>query len=142
MSDRKKTSIFRIMHAINVFAAGIPGLLIVFFPAFAEQHVLWPAQDYGTMTILGSIWLAIGVVSALGTAYPHKFLSVFLIQFIYKTIWLMSYVLPVLLSNNQPPPALYIIAGIFVLLLVEVGLFIRPEDFRASSATQQTAHAS
>ena len=60
----------RAMFLVNVAGAGLPGAIIVAAPAFAERHVLWPDQDHATMTMLGSIWLAIGLVSVLGACRP------------------------------------------------------------------------
>ena len=129
MSQSKKTFIFRIMFALNIIGAGVPGFLIVFFPSFAEQYVLWEGQDHGVMTVLGSIWLAIGLVSCIGMMQPYKFLGVFVIQFFYKTIWLITYVVPAFLAQEELPSASYFLIGIFLLLILEFLLFIRLDDF-------------
>jgi len=126
---KDKSFIFKIMYAINILAAGIPGFLIVFFPSFGEQYVLWEGQDYSIMTILGSIWLAIAIASIFGIFNPYRFLVVFMIQFFYKSIWLMAFILPTLMKGEALPPSARIIIGIFTLLIVECLLFIRPKDF-------------
>lgn len=123
------------MFAINILGAGIPGFLIVFFPRFAERYVLWEGQDYGTMAILGSIWLAIGLTSILGVFRPKPFLGVFVVQFIYKSIWLLAFVVPQLMQQHPIPPAVYVLIAIFLLLILEFGLFIRPADFRQNRAS-------
>ena len=138
MQHSRKVRILKIMFAINIFAAGIPGFLIVLFPLFAEQHVLWEGQDKGVMMILGSIWLSIGAVSIAGVFRPFAFVSVFVIQFLYKTIWLVSFVVPALLAYEPLPPASFIITGLFVVLIIECLLFIRPEDFKVQHGPSLT----
>jgi len=121
------------MFAINIIGAGVPGFLIVFFPSFAEQYVLWEGQDYAVMTILGSIWLSIGLVSMLGTVMPYRFLPVFIVQLVYKTIWLVTFILPNLLAQNALPGGTKILIAIFGLLIVEFVLFVRPADFKMAT---------
>lgn len=118
------------MYFLNLLGAGIPGFIIVSFPAFAEKYVLWEGQDPAVMSILGSIWLSIGLVSALGIWRPYQFLPIFVLQFFYKSIWLLSYVLPLWLAGT-PQANLYILVAIFVLLILEFALFIRLRDFRS-----------
>lgn len=130
--NRKRLNLLRAMYAINVLGAGIPGVLIVLFPKFSEQFVLWPKQDPATMAILGSIWLAIGVVSLFDLKQPIKFLPVFLIQFIYKTIWIISFVVPQWAAGTPPTGSQIIVVSIFVLLLVEFICILRPSDFSSN----------
>lgn len=127
---KNKKNIFRIMYAINILGAGIPGFIIVFFPPFAEKYVLWEGQDYGVMAILGSFWLAIGLTSVLGLHRPYKFLGIFLVQFFYKTIWLSTFIFPAIINKEILPPATNILIAIFGLLILEFVLFVRPSDFR------------
>ncbi|MEL6274639.1 MAG: hypothetical protein AAFU03_06045, partial [Bacteroidota bacterium] len=56
----------------------------------------------------------------------------FLIQLFYKSIWLLSFVLPQIASGKSLPPSAGIIIAIFLLLIVEVILFLRPADFELS----------
>ncbi|MEM9674934.1 MAG: hypothetical protein ACFB15_02605 [Cyclobacteriaceae bacterium] len=128
-TNYRKIRTFQRMYAINIIGAGIPGFLIVFFPDFAEQHVLWPGQDRAVMAIVGSIWLAIGIASLLGIYRPLRFLGIFVVQLIYKLIWLTSSALPNIVAGNTNP-AMWIIIGIFVLLIIEFVLVVRKEDFQ------------
>ena len=128
-----KANIFRMMYFINLLGAGIPGFLLVFFPTFAESYVLWEGQDYATMTLLGSIWLSIGIASIMGMIRPFKFLGIFLVQFLYKSIWLLVFVGPFIMLGGQLNPAMKIIIGIFIFLVVEFALFVRPKDFTHQS---------
>ena len=131
----------QIMFAINVLAAGVPGFTIVFFPEFAEKNVLWEQQDYGVMAILGSMWLTIGLLSILGVFQPYRWLPIFVIQFFYKSIWLVSFILPTIYAGEPLPPAAWIVIGIFALLLIEFVAFIRLSDFQRQASGLQESPA-
>lgn len=130
MNASTKRRIFQIMYLVNIPGAGISGFLLLFLPTIGEKYILWEGQDWAVMTILGAIWFGIGVSSIFGFFYPYRFLGIFVVQFIYKTLWLVVYWLPNLLNGTTTPPALNFIVGIFVLLIMEVALFVRPADFR------------
>ncbi len=137
---KRKQLKLQIMYAINVLAAGVPGFLIVFFPEFAEKNVLWEQQDYGVIAILGSIWLSIGFLSILGIFQPYRWLPIFVIQFFYKSIWLLSFVVPAISAGEELPPATQIIIGIFFLLIIEVAMVIRAKDF-ANIGRKASSHS-
>lgn len=58
-------------------------------------------ESEGFRTILGSIWTAILLGSILGLFYPVTMSPLLLIQVIYKTLWLIVFVLPQLLSGRH-----------------------------------------
>lgn len=51
-------------------------------------------ESEGFRTILGSLWTAILLGSILGLFYPVTMSPMLLIQVIYKTLWLIVFVLP------------------------------------------------
>ena len=55
-------------------------------------------ESAGFRTILGSLWTAIPIGSVLGVFYPVTMSPLLLIQVIYKTLWLLVFVLPRLLA--------------------------------------------
>lgn len=57
-------------------------------------------ESAGFRTILGSLWTAILIGSVLGLFWPVPMSSLLLIQVIYKTLWLLVFVLPRLLSGR------------------------------------------
>lgn len=120
----------KIMYAVNVFAAGVPGLLILMMPEFAERNLLWETQDIGTMKILGSIWFSIGLVSLFGWFNPRPYVGVFVIQFFYKAIWLLTYFIPAALTSDIPSISTWIIAGIFMALILAVIFFLKPINLK------------
>ena len=58
-------------------------------------------ESAGFRTILGSLWTAILIGSVLGTFYPVPMSPLLLIQVIYKTLWLLVFVLPRLLGGRS-----------------------------------------
>ena len=58
-------------------------------------------ESEGYRTILGSLWTAILIGSVLGLFYPVPMSPLLLIQVIYKTLWLLVFVLPRLLGRRK-----------------------------------------
>lgn len=57
-------------------------------------------ESEGFRTILGSLWTAILLGSILGLFYPLPMSPLLLIQVIYKSLWLLVFVMPRLLKGN------------------------------------------
>jgi hypothetical protein len=58
-------------------------------------------ESAGFRTILGSLWTAILIGSALGLFFPAPMSTLLLIQVIYKSLWLLVFVLPRLLGGRS-----------------------------------------
>lgn len=58
-------------------------------------------ESAGFRTILGSLWTAILVGSVLGVFHPAAFSPLLLLQVIYKSLWLLVFVLPRLLAARK-----------------------------------------
>lgn len=52
------------------------------------------SESEGFRTILGSLWTAILIGSGLGLFFPGTMSPLLLIQVIYKTLWLVVFVVP------------------------------------------------
>jgi hypothetical protein len=74
-------------------------------------------ESEGFRTILGSLWTAILIGSALGLFFPITMSALLLIQVIYKTIWLLVYAMPRMLKqgSNEVPWGL---ASTFLVIIV------------------------
>jgi hypothetical protein len=55
----------------------------------------------GTRTTLGSLWTAILVASCLGLFFPVQMSPVLIVQIIYKSLWMLVFVLPRLTSGRR-----------------------------------------
>jgi hypothetical protein len=92
----------RFLYVYTIAGAGGTGLVMILAPGFIPSLFRMPAQDPFIYGVAGSIWLAFGILSALGLRAPVRFLPVLLMQLCYKTIWLAGVVLPLLFRGNFP----------------------------------------
>ena len=102
MLTTRKLAWMRLMFAANVVGAGVPGLLVTFFPGFARQYLFdGVAQDGLVFGVAGSVWLAVGLISTLGLRNPVAFAGVFVVQIVYKTVWISFIGLPAMASGDE-----------------------------------------
>ena len=87
----------RFMYALNLLAAGVPGLLVLFGPVFSLSSV---PQDRLYFGVLGSIWLTIGALSVLGLRRPLQFSAIFVVQIVYKVVWFVAVLLPLAVAGE------------------------------------------
>ena len=74
-------------------------------------------ESEGFRTILGSLWTAILLGSILGLFYPVPMSPILLIQVIYKTLWLLVFVMPRLLKGkiSEVPSGIALVFLVIVL---------------------------
>lgn len=80
------------LFLLNILILVPVGALTLFRASVTDQGVF--AESAGWRTLVGSLWLAILVCSALGLYWPASFLWVLVFQVIYKSIWLLTYAAP------------------------------------------------
>ena len=114
----------RFMYGLNVLAAGVPGLVILFGP---ESFMSSVTQDRLYFGVLGSIWLAIGLLSVLGLRNPLQFSAIFPLQVVYKSLWFGVVLLPLAVAGNLRFDALPLV--IFFALAIAVGLVATPYTY-------------
>ena len=81
-------------------------------------------ESPGWRTITGSLWTAILVCSIAGLFYPIIFAPILLLQVIYKTVWLVFYVLPRLRNADSRKEIHWGIAVSFLLIVIFYPLVI------------------
>ena len=102
MLTPRKLAWMRLMFAANVLGAGVPGLLVTFFPAYAQRYLFdGAAQDGLVFGVTGSVWLAIALISVLGLRNPVQFAGVFMVQIVYKTLWITLVGLPAMFQGDE-----------------------------------------
>ena len=106
MIPESKLTLMTVVYALNVLWAGVPGLLVLFTPGFAQRWLLPymvgdAPQDMLTVRILGSIWLSVGLVSLFGLVNPLPVAGVFVVQLLYKVLWIGVAVLPMLARGER-----------------------------------------
>ncbi|MHA1148274.1 MAG: hypothetical protein ACTSR8_08510 [Promethearchaeota archaeon] len=89
------------MYLWTFFIAGVIGILIIFAPILAQSSLGLSKQDPIMFGILGSLWMAFGLLSLVGFFRdPIKFLPVLMLQFTYKVIWYIGVVIPVAITSG------------------------------------------
>jgi hypothetical protein len=86
------------MNALQIpYAANLAILLPIAVPTILRSHCTdqgcFP-ESPGWRVLVGSLWTAIMILSALGLHEPVRFSPVLLLQLIYKSLWLLFYALP------------------------------------------------
>ena len=110
----------RLVYVYNILGAGVVGAIVLLAPRFAAKQIFAGTAEPGTATgILGSIWLAVGIASVLGLFFPVQMGAVFLVQLVYKTVWLLGAALPAVLVGKPRavPPAMAAMFVVWVLVL-------------------------
>ena len=74
------------------------GFATLLKPSVTDQGAF--AESAGWRTLVGSLWLAILACSVLGLVSPGSFLWLLVFQVIYKSVWLLAYAVPRLLSGR------------------------------------------
>lgn len=94
------------MYIYTILGAGLSGLGIILLPKTYSSTFNLPIQEPINFGILGSVYLAFGLISILGLRSPLKFVPVLLVEITYKTIWLIGVILPLILKGQFPQYAL------------------------------------
>ena len=113
MTSNEKT--LRVMYAINLLGGGVPGAVMILAPTWALANMFPGTQDPAIFGMTGSIWFAIGIASILGLFQPNLLKSVFLLQMIYKSIWVGAVAVPLMLTGDIAvlPMAIFFVLVVF-----------------------------
>jgi len=94
-----RENLLKFMYLWTFGIAGIIGMLMIFAPAWSMEVLLLPPQDSIMYGVLGSLWMAFGLVGLLGFFVdPVKYVPILMVQFTYKVIWYIAVVLPVAIT--------------------------------------------
>lgn len=87
------------MYIVTIVIAGGYGLGIIFVPDQMKSifHTSCDPIPYG---IVGSVFLAFGLLAVLGLRAPLKFVPVLLLQLTYKLVWLVGVIAPLLVVGK------------------------------------------
>jgi hypothetical protein len=94
------------MYIYTIVVAGLFGLGIIVIPETIKSTFTWPVEEPVAFGIIGSVYLAFGLLSILGLRSPLKFVPVLLLQLCYKSIWFIGLVLPLLVTAHFPSYAI------------------------------------
>jgi len=107
----------RFMYLYTILGAGGFGLGIIIVPELMKKMFRWPGDDPIALGIVGSVYVAFGVLSVLGLRDPLKFAPVLLLQLCYKSVWFAAVVLPLVIRGRFPDYNL-LTAAIFATYIV------------------------
>ena len=91
------------LKVLYVYTMIIPipfGLCILIMPDITVSIFGWPSQDPIVFGVMGSMYLAFGLLAILGFRSPKKFMPILLLQFCYKVAWFIGIVLPLLITGQ------------------------------------------
>jgi hypothetical protein len=77
----------------------IPIAIPTLFDLYPTDEDKFP-DSRGWSSLVGSLWTGILFLSLLGLFYPFQMVPVLILQIIYKSIWLLVYVLPRLVKQQ------------------------------------------
>ncbi len=92
----------RFMYLYTILGAGGFGLATLAIPEWMKTVFRWPGQEPIALSIVGSVYLAFGILSLFGLRDPLKFVPVLFLQLCYKLVWFVGAVAPLLAAGRFP----------------------------------------
>ena len=83
----------------NIFILVPVGFVTLLKPSVTDQGAF--VESAGWRALVGSLWLTILVCSVLGLVSPGSFLWLLVFQVIYKSVWLLVYAAPRVVSGRR-----------------------------------------
>jgi hypothetical protein len=90
------------MYIYTIICSGGFGLGMLFMRDTLRSLLGWAEIEPLTYGIAGSVYVTFGILSIFGLKAPLKFIPVLLSELIYKVIWLIVIMLPLLITNQFP----------------------------------------
>ena len=96
-----RENLLKLMYLWTFLIAGMIGIFIVFAPEMTQSLLGIPKQDSIMFGVLGSLWMAFGLLALIGFFRdPIKFVPILLVQLTYKIIWYVAVVIPVAITQG------------------------------------------
>jgi hypothetical protein len=107
----------KFMYIYTIVGAGGLGLGMIVLPEMIKSTFRWPIAEPMALGIVGSVYVAFGILSIFGLRAPLQFLPVLLLQLCYKSIMFIGVILPLLITG-QFPGYVILIAVIFATYII------------------------
>jgi len=104
------------LYWANILILVPVGFATLLKPSATDQGAF--VESAGWRTLVGSLWLAILACSVLGVVLPGSLLWLLVFQVIYKSVWLLTYVLPRLIDGRRAEVPAGITISFLVIVLV------------------------
>jgi hypothetical protein len=101
------------MYLYTIIGAGGSGIGMIVAPKMAQRMFGMGEQDPIFFGIAASLWFAFGVMSIFGMKSPLKFLPVLCMQLLYKSIWVVGVIIPLVFTGKLPE-----YSGLIILVMV------------------------
>lgn len=97
----------KLLYVCTAFMGLSTGLIILLAPQRFARNIIGvpytlPIQERIMFGMVGSFWMAMGVLALLGLRAPLRFLPIFLVQLLYKTFWYLFVFVPLILAGEFP----------------------------------------
>lgn len=108
----------KLMYLANIVVAGWISITSLFYPKIAQKTIFTGAFEYSeAIRLVGSLWLAIFLLSIVGWFYPKHMSLVFVFQLIYKSSWILLVAIPAILNKHPYPKSMAIFFLIWMMVL-------------------------
>ena len=94
-----EVSTFRLYALRAMYAFTAVGLLLARWPAIVNP----PPGITHSSTVVAMFLGALSILAVLGVRYPLKMLPLLFFEFVWKSIWILAFGLPLLLSGQLDP---------------------------------------
>ncbi|BDC34172.1 hypothetical protein Noda2021_01300 [Candidatus Dependentiae bacterium Noda2021] len=98
----------QVPYIINIIIL-VPVCYLMFFGNNRESIIVFQRMVKDSLPLrllVGSMWFSILTCSFLGVMYPHKLVAILLMQWIYKALYILVYVIPNALNKGIKNTAL------------------------------------
>ncbi len=115
MAQEKKIRMgwIRVMYLYTIFGAGLSGLGMIISPKLTQRMFGLGEQDPVFFGVVASIWFAFGAMSVFGLKWPYRFLPVLCMQLLYKTVWIVAVIIPLMITGKLPD-----YAGLMIVIMI------------------------
>jgi len=118
MNNNVRWGWLKFMYVYTIIGAGGFGLGILVIPDVMRSIFGWPHSDQIiAFGVTGSVYLSFAFLSMLGLQSPLKFAPLLLLQLVYKAVWFVGVVLPLLLMGKFPTYAI-LFTAIYVTYII------------------------
>ncbi len=108
----------KFMYIYTIVGAGGFGLGIIAIPDAMRSIFGWPNSDQIiAFGVTGSVYFSFALLSILGLRSPLKFVPLLLLQLMYKVVWFVGVILPILFAGKFPTYAL-LFTAIYVTYII------------------------
>lgn len=111
----------KFMYIYTIVLSGFLGVGIIIMPEMIKTKFPWPVEEPTTFGIVGSVYVAFGLLSILGLRSPLKFVPVLLMQLCYKLVWFIGVLIPLLVTAHFPS---YAISMVIIFVTYIIGALI------------------